>query len=59
VVLPDGRVWTAWPEPLDLLVAVLQQTGTVVSLGERDRLRESLVGWGLPTGQLDELTAQR
>ena len=48
-----------WDELLDLLVAVLRQTGTVVSPGERDRLREALAGWGLPTGQLDELTVHR
>jgi hypothetical protein len=47
-----------WDELLDLLVAVLQQTRTVVSPGERDRLREALVGWGLPTGPLEELTVR-
>jgi hypothetical protein len=44
-----------WDELLDLLVAALQQTVSGVTAGERDKLRQVLEGWGLPTDQLDEL----
>jgi hypothetical protein len=44
-----------WDELLDLLMAVLTQTGAAVSRSERDQLRAVLAGWGLPAGQVDEL----
>ncbi len=48
-----------WGELLDLLVAGLLFTGAAVTRVERDRLQEVLEGWGLPTGQLDELVVRR
>ena len=46
-----------WGELLDLLVAVLEQTGAAVSTSERDQLQLVLSGWGLPTAALGHLTA--
>lgn len=46
-----------WDELLDLLVAALRQTGTAVTADERDQLRAVLIGWGLPTGEVDGLAA--
>jgi hypothetical protein len=44
-----------WDELLDLLLAALRQTVSAVTVDERDQLRQVLEGWGLPTGQLNEL----
>ena len=44
-----------WDELLDVLVAELRQTMSAVTVDERDQLRQVLEGWGLPTGQLNEL----
>jgi hypothetical protein len=44
-----------WDELLDLLLAALTQTGAVVTADERDQLRAVLTGWGLPTGEVDNL----
>jgi hypothetical protein len=47
-----------WDELLDLLLAALRQTVSAVTVDEREQLRRVLEGWGLPTGQLDELVVR-
>lgn len=44
-----------WDELLDLLLAALRETGALLTVGERNQLRDVLTGWGLPTEPLDEL----
>ncbi len=47
-----------WDELLDLLLAILLQTKAVVSVDERDQLRDVLAGWGLPTVELGNLVVR-
>lgn len=47
-----------WGVLLDLLLAILVQTGLDVSTSERDHLREVLAGWGLPTAQVEYLATR-
>jgi hypothetical protein len=44
-----------WGELLDLLIAALRDSGSAITAGERDELRDLLTGWGLPTDQLEGL----
>ena len=44
-----------WDELLDLLIAALRRNKAEVTVEERDRLRDVLAGWGLPTDQLGDL----
>lgn len=44
-----------WDELLDLLIAALRRNKAPVTVEERDQLRQVLEGWGLATGQLNEL----
>jgi hypothetical protein len=48
-----------WDELLDLLVEALRETGSAVTVEERDQLRRVLEGWGLATGHLDELVVSK
>jgi hypothetical protein len=47
-----------WDELLHLLVSALQGTSAPVSDEERDRLREALIGWGMPADAVAGLNVQ-
>jgi hypothetical protein len=44
-----------WGELLELLIAALHDSGSAITAGERDELRDLLTGWGLPTDALEGL----